>query len=61
MHHITPITQLRRDQVLDLAHNAADNDVPLHEANVLPRGSELHAFFTQAYLERRRDLAALAG
>jgi hypothetical protein len=55
--HIKPLSTLTREEIADLARNAADNSEPLHVACAFPQDSQQCAWFTQAYLEQRRDLA----
>lgn len=57
MHQIKPITELSREEVADLARNAADNSVPLPKAIEPFQGSEEHrAWFTAAYWKRDWEL-----
>jgi hypothetical protein len=57
---IRPITALSREEVADLARNAADNSVPLREANVFDPGSEQYAWFSREWATRRRELVEAA-
>jgi hypothetical protein len=56
MHQVIPLAALSRDQVVEIARNAADNGAPLHEANVFEPGTRQHHTFTHAYWERHRQL-----
>lgn len=58
MNTITPVHALTREEVADLARNAADNNVPLPKANVFEPGTDPWSWFNQAYWERD---AALRG
>jgi hypothetical protein len=57
---IKPLTTLSHAEVAALAHNAADNGAPLHTCNLFEPVSEHHSWFTRAYLDRQRQLRALA-
>jgi hypothetical protein len=57
---IKPITALSREEVADLARNAADNSVPLREAIEPFRDSELRSFFIREWFRRRQELVATA-
>lgn len=58
MHTIKPITSLTPAELRELAHQAADNNEPVHEA--CPAGLSLtqRHEFEGAYLERRHELLA---
>lgn len=56
---IKPLHSLTREEIAELARNAADNSVPLPAANVFPQGSEQSAWFTQAYWDRDWELRAV--
>jgi hypothetical protein len=53
---IKPIAHLGREEVIELARNAAENGEPLHTANVFAPDSTQHAWFTHAYWARHREL-----
>lgn len=57
---IKPIHSLTREELRDMAHTAADNNEPMHEA--CPGGlsiSQRHEFQSD-YVERRHALVAVA-
>lgn len=53
---IRPLISLGHDEIVELARNAAENNVPQHEANVFEAGTSQHHTFSHAYWARHREL-----
>ena len=54
--HIKPITTVSRDEIRDMAHAAAENGEPQHEANPFEPGTTQNTNFATDYLSRQREL-----
>lgn len=57
MHQVIPLDKVSREDIRDMAHAAADNGVPLAEANRFEVGGANHRHFEHDYLERSCALA----
>lgn len=53
---IRPLNLVSHDEIVELARNAAENNVPHHEANVFAPDTSQHATFSHHYWARHREL-----
>lgn len=49
---IKPIANLTHEEIVAIAHNAADNGAPWHEANPFACGTPQHHIFNGAHQDR---------